>query len=274
MKTITLRRVDNKRIRLGELIFRDRKAGKFISLVPLIEKQHPTVEVCVLPDEFGIAYTRALENQEKNFGAKHLAGIWEKWKEKDFKNWYAMEELENEWRKGMDRPMESELLEIFPEAKSYLESKLERWSRYLLTMEKRVLSQLDWAEKQKDNFSSWFWQAIVLIQDGALLQLVEKEVWRLKLLLKIIKPRKNRITDRMIENAKRYSLPILLRVPERKSAMICCPYHSEKKPSFYVTQNGNGEWRGYCFGCGKSMDSIQFLMDQGISFRQAVLELQ
>jgi DNA primase len=43
-----------------------------------------------------------------------------------------------------------------------------------------------------------------------------------------------------------------------QSYMACCPFHNEKTPSFSVSP-GKGIYK--CFGCGKSGDAIQFVMD-------------
>ena len=48
----------------------------------------------------------------------------------------------------------------------------------------------------------------------------------------------------------------------------CCPFHGEKTPSFYVTED-----LGYykCFGCGKAGDVFTFLEEyEGMSFREAL----
>ena len=51
----------------------------------------------------------------------------------------------------------------------------------------------------------------------------------------------------------------------------CCPFHSEKTPSFTV----NDEKGFYhCFGCGAHGDAIRFLTDaRGLPFMDAVKEL-
>ena len=48
-----------------------------------------------------------------------------------------------------------------------------------------------------------------------------------------------------------------------------CPFHNEKTASLSVR---NGRYK--CFGCGKSGDVIDFVMDYfGLDFRQALLKL-
>jgi DNA primase len=46
----------------------------------------------------------------------------------------------------------------------------------------------------------------------------------------------------------------------------CCPFHTEKSPSFYVYEDGY-----HCFGCGAHGDAIGFVMQsQGATFMDAV----
>ncbi len=49
----------------------------------------------------------------------------------------------------------------------------------------------------------------------------------------------------------------------------CCPFHTEKSPSFYVYEDGF-----HCFGCGAHGDAISFVMQtEGASFPEAVERL-
>ena len=55
------------------------------------------------------------------------------------------------------------------------------------------------------------------------------------------------------------------------SYKACCPFHSEKTPSFHI-QPDKGLY--HCFGCGESGDAITFVMKrEGLSFVEAVKKL-
>lgn len=93
--------------------------------------------------------------------------------------------------------------------------------------------------------------------------------WRLRnqVLAQEVPDRKVPVTDAEIEWARSVPLEKMFQKLPR-DRKVCCPYHHEKTPSFHVYQ------RGYCFGCGVSIDSIQWSMDQlGLSFVEAVKAL-
>jgi DNA primase len=54
----------------------------------------------------------------------------------------------------------------------------------------------------------------------------------------------------------------------RRDFWACCPFHSEKTPSFHVDE---GKGRYHCFGCGAGGDALTFLREtEGLSFPEAV----
>lgn len=63
-------------------------------------------------------------------------------------------------------------------------------------------------------------------------------------------------------------------VPLKKAGanyVACCPFHSEKTPSFTVSQSKQFY---HCFGCGAHGDAINFLIEfSGLSFMEAVRNL-
>src|ERR671920_1961757 len=53
--------------------------------------------------------------------------------------------------------------------------------------------------------------------------------------------------------------------------VACCPFHSEKSPSFTVSPSKQFY---HCFGCGKNGNAIGFLMEHaGMNFVEAVKDL-
>uniref|UniRef100_UPI004049B6B2 CHC2 zinc finger domain-containing protein n=1 Tax=Fulvivirga sp. TaxID=1931237 RepID=UPI004049B6B2 len=56
-----------------------------------------------------------------------------------------------------------------------------------------------------------------------------------------------------------------------KYLWACCPFHDEKTPSFSITPD-RGIYK--CFGCGKSGDSINFIMEHdGLNYIEAIRHL-
>lgn len=70
------------------------------------------------------------------------------------------------------------------------------------------------------------------------------------------------------------ALAQLLGVPLQREGRVyktCCPFHSERTPSFTMYPDTNSF---YCFGCGVSGDPIDFVRQvRGWSFREAVQQL-
>ena len=103
---------------------------------------------------------------------------------------------------------------------------------------------------------------------------IQKHLFRLKgqqVLAKTWKTPIGQITNSDIENAKNVPLENLVNVKLRRSAgnfVGCCPFHSERTPSFTIfTQNNHF----YCFGCNEQGDTIDFVQKtNNLSFRDAV----
>jgi len=96
----------------------------------------------------------------------------------------------------------------------------------------------------------------------------EKKLAWLKKMVEGKKTGKQYITDHMIEAAKDYPIEKLAG-DVGKNGMKICPFHEDKSPSMYV-KNGYA----YCFGCGRSWDSIAWIMDRdGLDFISAVKHL-
>lgn len=77
----------------------------------------------------------------------------------------------------------------------------------------------------------------------------------------------NTLTHEQIIHAKNYPFEKLIEV--NKAGFAKCPFHDDHHPSFWIKQNF-----GHCFSCGKSVDTIQFIIEtQRLSFPEAVKRL-
>ena len=84
-------------------------------------------------------------------------------------------------------------------------------------------------------------------------------------------PRLARRTARPHHAVSALIAPSVKLIKAGREFKACCPFHSEKTPSFTV----NDEKGFYhCFGCGAHGDAIRFLTDaRGLPFMDAVKEL-
>lgn len=173
-------------------------------------------------------------------------------------------DLEKQWRKSVPRFTCKELLTIFPEAKPILKQKLREYSNEVKFLTQEIKEDLEKLYKQvTDEFSLWFWEKYLEVFKGEQLKQLSKKIKEIKFALNPPRVREGRITDEMIERAKQYPFENLI---DTKRDFALCPFHSEKKPSFYVKNN----W-GYCFGCGWHGDTIKFLMEQNdLTFQEAI----
>jgi hypothetical protein len=179
-----------------------------------------------------------------------------------------LKQLEQEWLNSQKRYNAKELLEIFPEAREYLEGD-KRFSLLCIEVFEDIIRyKLERIAEIKDEFTRWFTEEVLKIIDGAILEKHEK---RLKYLYFFLSPvKKGRITDEDILRAKEYPFDQLI---EFKKGFALCPFHEEKTPSLSWNKKNN---KIHCFGaCSKSWDTIQFLIDsEGVSFIEAVKKLQ
>lgn len=84
----------------------------------------------------------------------------------------------------------------------------------------------------------------------------------------------DRVPESLLSDARSRIVEVISGyVPELKKAgkdwVACCPFHSEKSPSFSVSESKEFY---YCYGCGASGDAIKFEqeMSPGLTFRDAV----
>ena len=177
-----------------------------------------------------------------------------------------MTTLETQWRASLTRLNRRELLLVFPEAESYLQERLVRLTRYQLIIEEWILTRLEGIKHHPDK---WFWEDVIEITDGSLLEAIEKQIKNINLFFRTYNPKD--ITQDDIDNAKSYDFKRLLEEMgvEVKKDFIYCPFHEEKTPSLCIKKN-----YGYCFSCNWSCDTIKYLTEvHGMSFPEAVRRL-
>ena len=89
------------------------------------------------------------------------------------------------------------------------------------------------------------------------------KIYREVQMYKYPKPMTQEISDEKIEMAREYPFENLIEI---KKNFALCPFHNDHHPSFYIKNN-----YGYCFSCGKSVDTIQFVMEtRNMRFKEAV----
>jgi hypothetical protein len=183
-----------------------------------------------------------------------------------------MQTLENQYYKDQTYISKRELLEIFPEAREYLQEDRERCKIFFEGMKIVIKYQLKMIEKIKNDFNRWFWEEVLEQLDGNKLEKYGKRIREIDYMLSPKDKGEKQITEEEVERAKEYPFEELIKpvkVYGREHFMATCPFHSEKTPSFYVKNKF-----AYCFGCGKSVDTIAFVMEtEGLSFIEAVHKL-
>jgi len=174
-----------------------------------------------------------------------------------------IELLGKEWLESQPRFSDRELLLIFPEAKPFSKEKLKENQKAFKILSSEIRNDLKRIyDKKIDEFTRWFLVKIVELWKGEKLNWLDKEIRKWEYLLNP-QIKKSKIDDSMIERAKDYSFKDLVGT---KKDFILCPFHSEKRASFYIKNN----W-GYCFACGWHGDTIKFLMERdGLTFQEAV----
>ena len=183
-------------------------------------------------------------------------------------------QLEKEWRESKPRLTDKEWLEVFPEFKEEIPSRIEE-------LEKERLCKLDNIEKgltfikdkTNDEISRWFWKEWLKVTEGQELLEIEKEIARFKRLSMIAKGKKlkGQLTEEQIQQALAVPIESLIKQPLKKygKALVgLCPFHQEKHPSFFVYPDTNSF---YCYGCNQGGNVINFVrLLYGYSFKEAI----
>jgi len=173
-------------------------------------------------------------------------------------------ERERNYENSRERFSDAELIQIIPEAISYLKDKFSSLKEQHKKLASEISKDLNAVYAIKDEVSRDFWEQVVEVLKGEKLNELKKETERLRFLLFPPKESGARITENQIRRAKEYPLNRLI---ETRRNMARCPFHHpDNRPSFSIKNNF-----GHCFACGWSGDTIKFLMDtRALNFKQAV----
>ncbi|MEK7550810.1 MAG: CHC2 zinc finger domain-containing protein [Patescibacteria group bacterium] len=178
-------------------------------------------------------------------------------------------ELEKEWRRTQPKYTDSQLLDIFPEAKDIIPEKIFEWGAQRDELIKIIKSKLALIKREaKDENSRMFWREWVKACEGKELLEVENQIVRLKRLQWVSKPRTiinrsddNHVTEDDIQQALQVPIESLLasdraiRHSGRNLACLC-PLHTEKRASFFIYPETNSCW---CFGCNQGGNGINLV---------------
>lgn len=173
-----------------------------------------------------------------------------------------------------------EVLEIFPESKKIIPQKLKEWEKVLKREEDRLKDCLLFIYGQNlDEFSTWFLEQIAKLYLMPSILESNKHVLRLKRMLSIASPDGKNLErwQEKVGIARQYPIETLARSKlEMKQSgrnfTSLCPFHNERRPSFYIYPETNTY---HCFGCQENGDVIRLATClYGISFREAIQMLQ
>jgi hypothetical protein len=170
-------------------------------------------------------------------------------------------------------PKNQEWLEVFPEAREYVENRLTRYRALRGWLEKQkkeileLLAMRDLGEEEEA-----FYLFLIKVYIGFPLIWVNREIRRLERYLPEKRTCKSSEKFLDVEEIKK-RVDIVEVVSDYvdlkrtgKVYMGRCPFHDDRKPSFAVYPDGYK-----CFGCGASGDVIDFIMQiRNCDFKEAL----
>lgn len=185
------------------------------------------------------------------------------------------DELEWKWKQSLSRYTDKELVEIFSPPKKMILEKIKEYEMAQQEQAQEIKRRLKVLYALKfDGFSCWFGEQIVKLELAPALDKYIGHITRLKRILQIISPKTQKyIRQNEVETARQY--PIYEMARSRLELRKCgnkfsslCPFHEEKRASFYIYSETNTY---HCFGCQANGDIINLTMHlYGVSFPEAI----
>lgn len=185
-------------------------------------------------------------------------------------------DLEEEWRSSSQHPAERELLEIFPESKEILVEKIEKLKDVKIKLTSLIKKELQIIKEKSAPENQWFWEEVVKVFDGWRLIKVDEEIAKLQRLFLTPKEleAKGRISEEKIKQVSSVLIEMIadqygIKLKKSGRSLVgLCPFHDERRPSFYIYPDTNSF---YCYGCQKGGNAIKFVeLLYDYSFREAV----
>ena|SRR3990167_3473250 len=174
--------------------------------------------------------------------------------------------LEKIWQDSQQKLSLHQLLEIFPESKTYVSANLRRSVKEL----NKEITELEQGNINNHNlrFSApadqkWIYQHII---EGVneKIELLTKQLKRELFTISFLKGTKEikagKITEADVAQAKTIPIESVYSGQLRKVGRTLigqCPFHTDKSPSFTIYTHTNRFW---CFGCSAGGDSVDFIM--------------
>lgn len=173
---------------------------------------------------------------------------------------------------------DTELLEIFPEAKSIVPKLLKSYKQQRAELVEAIAKRLaDIKAESSDEMYQYFYRKWLAVTLGEELQVIDGHIARLSNQLQLIKGKstpKGIVTWELIKSARSVPVESLFNQQFRRSGrnlIGLCPFHEERTPSFHIYTEENRGW-GFC--CNQGGDSIKlYMLLHDCDFKEAVLTL-
>ena len=177
---------------------------------------------------------------------------------------------------------DKELLELFPDARNIISLKIKECREVIKKKEQEIAAALnDVYMLETDQFTEWFCEKIIKMFMVSDLVRMEKNLFRLNHLKYLSNPefQKNHYYafEQKIETARQFPIAELARSKLElkqtgKNYACSCPWHEDRRPSFYIYTGTN---TFICFSCNQKGNSITLAMHlYGVGFKDAVELLQ
>ena len=182
--------------------------------------------------------------------------------------------IEKEAKKDYYKLKEEYNKQMF-ETKKQMKEEYKEWARErraefikqeIKKLEKIIASSYEiYFDQQQRDVPFWLRKAILILnQPEKLTKLYGKLTNELYFLENKKELNESQLSQEEIAHAKNYPFENLIEV--NKSGFALCPFHNDKRPSFWIKNNF-----GYCFSCNESCDTIKFIMKtKDLSFLEAV----